>query len=142
MGESYIVVHVGGSQQIDTRVVRPLDLIGIGTVVVGVGTVMELVLRRHDANSLGPVPHPLGPFGVSLVARVLSQARREVEETAVRDGVLVVVAAVERVNLPSEPAIAGLIVPPYGLRIEGGLSKGKPLRFVRWRIWEPILSRR
>ena len=82
---TYIVVHVGGAQQIDGVVVRELGAVDVGAVVLDVAAVVDGVLGVHEADAHDPVPRLLGPVGVRLVARVAREARAEVEEAAVCD---------------------------------------------------------
>ena len=125
----------------DAKVVGPLDLVEVRAVHTGVGSVEELPGGAYEADADGPVPRLFGPVGIGLVVGILCQPGGQVEEAAVRDGVLVVEAAVELRDLPAEAAATGVAVPLLGLPVEDGLSECKPLRLVRRWIGEPVLGR-
>ena len=115
--------------------VAELLVVDLGAVERVVGAVEGIELGVHEPNRRRPVERPLRPRRVRGVARVPREARREVEEAPVRDGVLVVVAGVEREDLPLEPAAARARreVPAGRLRVEDALREGQPREGVRVR---------
>jgi hypothetical protein len=107
----------------------------MGAVIHGVR------LGVDEANVEEPVPRLFGPVAVRLVARVSREACANVEEAAVGDGVLIIIAPVQRGNLPSQPAPARVVVPVRRrLRVEDGLREGQILRLARGWVREPALG--
>src|SRR3569833_2351859 len=97
--ETYIVVHEGGSLQVDGGVVRELGLGDVLAVIVDMGAVVDIVVGRHEAHFVRPV-------GVGLIQRVASQARAHFDEDAVGDAVLVVVSIFGGGDLPPHASAA------------------------------------
>ena len=79
---TYVVVHVGGAEGKDAKVVGELSTVDIGAVLFDMGAVVDVVIVVHEPNTPHPVPRLLGPVGVRLVAGVARQSCAEVEETA------------------------------------------------------------
>ena len=77
-----VVVHVGGAEGKDAKVVRELSTVHVGAVLFDVGAVVDVVIIVHEPNTPHPVPRLLGPVGVRLVARVARQSCAEVEKAA------------------------------------------------------------
>lgn len=127
---SYFVPHHGCAHQVNARVVGPLDVVQIRALDGGVSAVEDLESIADQADLDAPVVSALGPVGVRLVARVGVQARGDVEERALRDRVLVVVAVVEGEDLPPQTAVARRVVPACGLAVKDCLSQGEPAWFV------------
>ncbi|KUI59387.1 hypothetical protein VP1G_11117 [Cytospora mali] len=127
-----VIVHDGAAVQPDARVVRPLHLVdarAVGARRVP-GAVVDVPRVRDEPHALHPVVDLGRPVRVRLVARVARQPRPDVEEAAVRDGVLVRVAVVEGEDLPPQSAAAILLVPACCVLVEDGLGQGEPLDAV------------
>jgi len=105
-------------------------MIHFGTVEFVIQTIIIVVLRANCSNSERPIPSLHRPIGVSCIISVPSQPGGNVEEAALRDGVLVIVSIVEGENLPLETSTAASSVPSTGLKVEDGLSKSEPLRLT------------
>lgn len=83
---TYVVVHEGGSLKENTRVIRELGLVDIGTVLSYMTTIINLVCGGvKETNALHPVPGLLSPVGVSRVTGVSSKSSTQVKETTVSD---------------------------------------------------------
>ena len=124
---SYVVVHVRGADEEGAGVIRPQIVVETRAVDRVVSTVVEEVVRAAEADLAAPVPHPVGPLCVCVVAGVGGQSSGHVEEAAVRDCVLVIVTVVEGEDLPFQPAGAGRSVPSQGLGVEDSLCESEPL---------------
>ena len=105
-------------------------------------TVIEVVSRIHKVGRGGPIVSFFSPLSVRVILRIRGQSCTEIEKDAIRDGVLIVVAVVKGKNLPPQPSIAGVGIPPQRLRVEDGLGKGQPLRLFGWWIGEILFRRR
>jgi hypothetical protein len=127
---TYLVEHHSCAEHVDASVVRPLNVVQIRAVDLGISTVKDLVSTTDQADVERPSVRLGRPLIVSLVASVGIQARCNVEETALRNRVLVVVAVVESENLPSQTSSTRLVVPSRGLTVEDCLCQGKPARLV------------
>jgi hypothetical protein len=92
------VPHGGSSKKVDTGIVRPLDVVDLGTIQLVVATVIEVVVVAHQANVMGPQERLLGPLNIGLISSVGSQSGSKVEEGAVGDGVFVVVTYNELIS--------------------------------------------
>lgn len=126
----------------DAGVVGPLRAVELGAVDGRVGAVVEVVLGVDQAEVLDPVPRLLGLLGVRLVPRVPGQARRDVEEAALGNRVLVRITGVEAVNLPAQAAAARRRVPAQVLRRVHGLRQREPTGLPFRRIRELALRGR
>lgn len=104
-----------------------------------IASVKEVVLRISQSDRGHPVPHPLCQFEIRVVPRINSQASSHVEEAAIRDGVLIVVAVVEGEDLPLQPAPTGGGIPTRCLGVEDSLCESEPLRLIFRRVWKDIL---
>lgn len=82
---TYKVVHVGGAQEEDGVVVRELGFVDIGTVMLDVAAVVNVVFRVNEANVRHPVPRLVGPVCVRRVLGVARETGTNVEEAAVGD---------------------------------------------------------
>lgn len=137
-----VLVHGRGAEEERADVVREL-VFGDGlAAVVSVRAVVDPVRVGYEFHVHHPVPGLDGPVRVRGVTGVQRQARRDVEETGLRDGVLVVVAVVPGEDLPPQPAVAVRRVPPGRLRVEDGLGERQPPWFVFRGVREPDFSRR
>lgn len=87
-----------------------------------------------------PVVRPHRPLRIRHVPGVPREPCGQLEEAAVRDGVLVAVPVVEGVDLPAQAAAAGVGVPAQRLRVEHGLREREPVRGARRRVGEVLLS--
>lgn len=155
MWSTNIVVHVGGAEDKDARVVGKLSIVDIGAVRFDVSAVVDAVTVVHEPDAPHPVPRRFGPVGVCLVSGVACQSGAEVEETAcivmgqlkihriqrvllsqtIGNAVLVVVSVVERGNLPAQATIAGFIVSiGVCLCVEDSLGEAQPLWLIGWWI--------
>lgn len=122
-----MIVHVCQSTQPDTIVVCPLGMIDFSAVVGIARAVVDLMgIALVEDAIREPVPLRLRPFRVRLVASVSRQSRRQLEEPAVADHVLVIVSAVPGEDLPPQSTITRAVVPSSGLLIEDGLTHGYP----------------
>ena len=65
------------------------------TVDHNICAIEDLECVTDQANLFSPVVHSISPIVVSLIVRVSAEARSNVEETSLRDGVLVVPAFVD-----------------------------------------------
>jgi len=97
---TYIVVHVGCTQQPHACVVAVLDVVDCCAVKQIVRAIVNVVFGIDESDCLCPVPCLLSQLGICLIVRISCEPSPEVEEAAVRDGVLIVVSIVERENLP------------------------------------------
>jgi hypothetical protein len=79
-----MVVHESSALEEDTRVIRELSLVDIGTVSSDMSTVINLISGRvKETDALHPVPGLLSPVGISLIASVASKSGTQVEEASV-----------------------------------------------------------
>lgn len=99
-GETYVVVHVGSTHQQGPGVIRPLDLAGDRAIVRDLCAIVDLIVFIEDDGVFQPVPGFDGPFGIGRIPRVSGQSSGQLEKAAVGDGVFVIVAFVERKDLP------------------------------------------
>jgi len=127
---AYIGVHVCGSVEENTGVVSPLKVVHFSTIEQVVKTIIIVVVWRNGSNSPAPIPRLHRPFGICRIISVTSQASGDIEEAALGDCVLVIVAIVERENLPFEAPIATRGIPSIGLQVEDCLGESEPLRLV------------
>lgn len=102
----------------------------------------EVEVWGHEARSLRPVEDLVGPVHVGLIAGVDGQTGSDVEEAAIGDAILVIVPRVQAEDLPSQPPVAVLVIPPAGLQVEDRLSQRQPLRLILGWIGELLLGRR
>ena len=123
MGRAYEVVHVRAAGDQGADVVGPVRFDRTGAVASPRRAVPDLVVGCQNGRTGDPVVCLLGPVCVSLVAGVSCESCGELEESSVRNRVLVVVTSVEGVNLPSESSVAGARLPSQYLVIEYGLSQ-------------------
>ncbi|KAH3660576.1 hypothetical protein OGAPHI_007162 [Ogataea philodendri] len=124
-------------------VIGPLVFGDGGAIVVDVGTVVcEIVRVRlvHKLDSNKPVVHFLGPVDVRVVSCESGQTGTDMEQSSVRDRVLVVVTRVPRENLPSKASVTTVSVPSPGHGVENGLCQIQPLWLVVRRVGEVPLG--
>lgn len=125
----------------DARIIRPLSVVMFHTIEQTVATVEDLIgLVVDKADTRGPIISLLGSFEVSLVISESSEASSNIEKATIRDRVLVMVAVVERKDLPSQTSTAGIVGPAMGLRVEDTLGQSEPLGFFVRRVWEADFS--
>lgn len=139
---TYFVEHHGCAEHVDAGVVGPLDVVQVRASDLRISAVKDLVGAADQADFHRPLVRLSRPLRISFVTSVGVQTRRDVEETALCDRVLVIVAVVESKNLPSQTTTASLVVPSCRLTVEHGLCKSKPTRLVVWRIRIARLGRR
>lgn len=157
---SYDVPHHGSTVQVHASIVAPLDVADVRTVRPIVTAIIEMVAIiaiLDQPNRICPVPSLLRPLCVRCVACVSGEPRGKIEEAAIGDGVLVVVAAVEREDLasvsrsivkwyvdvgvsqaylPSQASSTSSVVPSSCLRVGYRLCKSEPLWTICRRIWK------
>lgn len=98
-------------------------------------------LAVYQSNIRAPVICPLGPLKVCVILRKCSKPGSNVEESAIRNGILVVVPIIERKDLPSQASTTCILTPPVSLGVEDSLGKSQPLRLILRRVWKPYLGR-
>lgn len=130
MRNAYNIPQCGSTQHVNTSVVRPLNVVDRSAVECIVRAIVEMIRVVHQPNLAYPVPDLLSPLSVRLVARISSKTCGNVEEAAVGNGVLVVVAAVEGEDLPPQTAAASGRVPSRYIVVEHGLRERQPLGLV------------
>jgi len=138
-GPYEVVVHVCSAGEVYTSVIGPLDLGGDYTLG-DMGSVVDLVILRHQAIALTPIVRLLRPIRVRLIAGVSCEPRTQMEKQTVGDRVLVVVALVRREDLPSQSTATRSSIPAPSLSVEHCLCQGKPLRFILGRVGVSALS--
>lgn len=79
-----------------------MNLVDICAIRLDVGTIVDVVVRVHQANVRDPIPGFLCPVGISSIVRISSKTGTEVEKATVRDGVLVIISGKVLVHLPPE----------------------------------------
>lgn len=102
-----MIVHISQTANSDSIVIRPLRMIRIrASVFIGDGgTIEDRVSRVVVKNRTGaPFPLFLCPINVRSIPGVPRQACSQLEEAKVRDGIFVIVARVEGVDLPPKTA--------------------------------------
>jgi hypothetical protein len=124
-----------------TGIVSPLDVVDRRAVLCVIGSVVEVVVLAHKSYRKLPLPSLLSPIRVGVVPEVLVESRSDVEETAVGDGVLVVVSVVEGEDLPPQTSAACRLVPALVLCVEDGLSKREPRGLPISKIGQFVLRR-
>ena len=108
-------------------------MVKLGAIDCNVRAIEYLEAWADQVDFHHPVPHLLNPVKVRLIAGVCSQSSTNIDEAAVRDAVLVIVALVEGEDLPAQATAARLRIPPNGLAIKHCLRERQPLRlFVAW----------
>lgn len=130
-GDSYDVVQNSGTFGVGSMRIGPLDVRNSLAVRLSVCTIKNVVVFSHESNILGPLKDLLCPFRVSLISCGLGEASREEEEISRAHAILVVVAIIEREDLPPQSAIACLIVPSSGLVVEHRLGSIDPFSLLR-----------
>ena len=114
-------------------------------------TIVNVVARIHQSNAGNPVPGRLRVLSICIIVCISRKSGTEIEETAVRNGVLVIVTGKVGIDLPAKstnsqqmdiyerlvcsPSIARAIWSDC-LRVENCLCKSKPSRL----IWSWILE--
>lgn len=141
MEETHKVIHIGCTQQVHPRIVCPLNLIIVLTTRRIIRAIPKPILRREKSNISSPLPRLIRPVRICLIARILGQSRSNIEETTIRNRVLVAKPLVPGEYLPSKPATARSRIPPHRLRVKHCLRQRKPLRLIWRRIWKIPLCR-
>ena len=100
--QTYVVIHGGSTERPDAHVVRELDLVDICAVRFDVSTIIDIVLGVHQPDARHPIPSLLRKGGICIIVCVSGKAGTEVEETAIGNGVLVIVSRKILVHLPSK----------------------------------------
>lgn len=117
-------------------------MVKLATLQEHIGAVEKVPVGINQADRVCPFEGGICPVCIRVVAGVYSEPGRDVEEAAIGDGVLVIIAVVEGEDLPSQTSSAGGIVPSPGLRLKNGLRQTEPLRLAARGIWEVVLSGR
>lgn len=120
---TYIVVHVRGADEESASVISPQVVINLRAIDGVVSAIVKEVVGVSKVDVADPIPHPVSPLSVGVVTGVSGQAGGHIEEAAVRDGVLVIVAGVEREDLPPQSSGTSRGVPSQSLRVEDSLGK-------------------
>ena len=110
-------------------------MVQIRALNLRIRSVKDLVGAADQADLHRPLVRLGRPLSISLVASVSIQASGNIEETALRNGVLVVVAVVEWEDLPSQTTATSLVVPSACLTVEDCLCESEPTGLVIWRVW-------
>ena len=97
-----MVIHHCSTKGPHTHVVRELNLVDISAIGLDMGSIVDVVAVIYQAHASCPIPSFLREVGVGVVVGVPRKAGAEVEEAAVRNGVLVVISTEEREHLPSQ----------------------------------------
>lgn len=112
---------------------------GYSPILGIITSIPNMILWTDQADCGHPVPALFCPVNICLVMCVCTQSRSQIEEATITGRVLVIVAIVETVHLPSQAATTCRGIPSHCLSIEDSLGKRKPLRLIGWWIWEIIL---
>ena len=118
--------HDSGTVDEGAHVVGPLAIIDLGAIDQIVGAVVDVEARVNQPDGGHPVPLFLRPVRVGAVAGVPSQTGSELEEPAVGDGGLVVVAGVGSDPLPFQAASALGVVPAPGKIVKHAFGEDDP----------------
>ncbi len=111
--------------------------------MAGARAVVHVEVGVDQADALGPVPHLLGPLQIRVVTRGPREARRDLEEAAVADRVLVVQPVrVRSEDLPQQAAAARRGVPSRRQRVPQVRPELQPARNVLVRVREVPLGGR
>lgn len=76
--------------------------------MLDVATIVDMIISIHVTHIPDPIPSRLGMFVVRVVVSVSSKSSGDIEEAAIGDGVLVIVASEIWVDLPPQ---SGLVSP-------------------------------
>jgi hypothetical protein len=137
-----LVPHYSSAIEEDSSVVTPLSVINLCAVdeaVTAVGDFVGLDVYQSDIGT--PIPSLLSPLEVRLVLRERSKTSGNVKEAAIRDRVLIVIAIVQRKNLPSQAPTTSILAPATSLQVEHALGKSQPLWLIRRRIRKASFGR-
>lgn len=66
------IPHSGGAEEIDTDVVRPLQMINSRAIVANTRAIKDVVSRINQADFIRPVPDLLSPFIIGGIAGVFA----------------------------------------------------------------------
>jgi hypothetical protein len=120
---TYEVVKEGSTGQVQACVVGPLNRIHLGAIIGDIVSIVELVLFGHEADLASPIPRLHGPVHVCSISRISRQPRGQQEERTIRNGILVMIASIEAINLPAQPTATMLLIPPGCLSVEDSLGE-------------------
>ena len=107
---AYMVVHIGSTGQRHPDVVGPLVRVHCLTVGLDSDSVVDMVVVADQLHFPHPVVRLCAEFRVGRVSSVAGKSRTELEETTIRDCVLVAVSIGSEENLPSQTATTCVIV--------------------------------
>lgn len=116
-------------------------MVDIRAIVRLARPVKHLILPPQKSDSHGPVPSTLCPLGISHITGVSCQPRRKVKEATVRNCILILISAVEKINLPLQTPIARIGVPSRGLLVKHRLCHRQPRRLILFRVRKVRLRR-
>lgn len=138
------VIYNRSVMEENTRVIRPLRLIDLCALSAGIiadmNTIQHCKLIGNNSRVLMLFLDLLGLVGVGIVIYIQRQARGDIEEVAIRDGVLIVETSVELEDLPVYTAAVVLYLLVIDVRFEDGLDLGKPSGLFVGGIWESMLG--
>ena len=117
-------------------------MIELRTVQSIITPIEEVEILIHQADRRHPVPHLPSLVRIRLIASIHRQPRSNVEETTIRNGVLIIVPIIEVEDLPLQPTTTRRRIPSRDLGIEHSLRQREPTRRPIRRIRILILSRR
>lgn len=103
--DTYIIIHIRRAQQPDCNIIRELHLIDIRAILLDMATIIDMIIRAHQARPLDPVPRLLGVLEVRIIRCIASQPGANIEETSVRNRVLIVISDQVGIDLPSQSMI-------------------------------------
>ena len=98
------VLHAHVSRQKSQSAVMkdpPDGVIQLRTMNQTICAIEDLKRVTDQADLFTPSVHLVGPVIVRLIIRKSAEAHGDVEETSLRDGVFVIIAAVKREDLPA-----------------------------------------
>lgn len=125
------VIHICGTHQVGAIIVCPLDVtmvLAIGGDTGRVGNMPGRIVQQRGRRA--PVPDLLGPICICLIPGEPGESSGDLEQGPIGDGVLDGVAALIRVDLPSQASLAGAGIPPAHLIVVHALRQTQPGRGV------------
>lgn len=95
-----MIEHVRGPHEHRAGIVGPLNTSDVLATVPCSHPIINLSVGTQKGSGSEPIPELVGPFDVFGVVGVSGKTSGQLKETAVRDGVLILIAPVGRVYLP------------------------------------------
>ena len=133
---THIIIHHSRAKKIHPQIIRPLHLIHRPTITRNLRPIINMIILTHEPRALLPRKDLLRPIRIRGIARIPGQPRRNIEETPIRNAILVIIPRVEREDLPSQPAPTDCRVPPLDHELEHRLREGYPSCVAGGRIHE------